>query len=104
MADTYKLAQELRDTLHHPDFRVHEQVIENARKELEAPVFLNEKEKELFTGETDRFGIYQLKDGEELHYHRFASLDLTGKVRSAGGKGKLRADLYSAASKRTDPG
>ena len=79
MADTYKLAQELRDTLHHPDFRVHEQVIENARKELEAPVFLNEKEKELFTGETDRFGIYQLKDGEELHYHRFASLDLLEK-------------------------
>ncbi len=45
MEDTYKLAQELRDTLHHPDFRVHEQVIENARKELEAPVFLNEKKK-----------------------------------------------------------
>ena len=48
MADTYKLAQELRDTLHHPDFRVHEQVIENARKELEAPVFLIEKEKEFW--------------------------------------------------------
>ena len=45
MEDTYKLAQELRDTLHHPDFRVHEQVIENARKELEAPVFLNEKKR-----------------------------------------------------------
>lgn len=83
MEDTYRLAQELRDTLHHPDFRFHEQVVEKARMELEQPVepsgFLNEEEKKLFIGEADRFGIYQLKDGEELHYHRFINLDLLEK-------------------------
>jgi len=29
----------------------------------------------LLNGEQDSFGIYQLKSGEELHYHRFESLD-----------------------------
>lgn len=82
MEAVYRLAQELRDTLHEPDFRIHEQVIEKARKEMEKteePVFSSEAEKELFTGEADRFGIYQLKAGEELHYHRFINLDMLEK-------------------------
>lgn len=82
MEAIYRLAQELRDTLHEPDFRIHEQVIEKARKEMEQPeepVFSSEAEKELFTGEADRFGIYQLKEGEELHYHRFINLDMLEK-------------------------
>lgn len=29
----------------------------------------------LLYGEQDRFGIYQLKEGEELHYHRFEGLE-----------------------------
>ena len=82
MEAVYRLAQELRDTLHEPDFRVHEQVIEKAWKEIEQPeelTFSSEAEKELFTGETDRFGIYQLKEGEELRYHRFTNLALLEK-------------------------
>lgn len=39
------------------------------------PEVENELERELLYGETDRFGIYQLKDGDDLHYHRFESLD-----------------------------
>ena len=83
MEHTYRLARELRDTLYEPDSRLHEQVVENARKEMEfadmAAVFQNEEEKELLTGEADRFGIYQLKEGEELHYHRFVNLDMLEK-------------------------
>lgn len=83
MEHTYRLARELRDTLHETDSRFHERVVENARKEIESadrePVFQNEEEKELLTGETDQFGIYQLKEGEELHYHRFVNLDMLEK-------------------------
>ncbi|MCF2681988.1 DUF3849 domain-containing protein [Faecalicatena contorta] len=39
------------------------------------PEVENELERELLYGETDRFGIYQLKDGDDLHYHRFERLD-----------------------------
>lgn len=56
MADTYKLAQELRDTLHHPDFRVHEQVIENARKAMS----------EILEDEN-----LDYEDGEVLNYESF---------------------------------
>lgn len=82
MEAVYRLAKELRDTLHEPDFRVHEQVIEKAWKEIKQPeelTFSSEAEKELFTGGTDRFGIYQLKEGEELRYHHFTNLDLLEK-------------------------
>ena len=34
-----------------------------------------EMENELFSAGRDMFGIYQLRDGEDLHYHRFESLD-----------------------------
>lgn len=34
-----------------------------------------EMENELFSAGRDLFGIYQLRDGENLHYHRFESLD-----------------------------
>ena len=34
-----------------------------------------EMENELFSVGRDMFGIYQLRDGEDLHYHRFESLD-----------------------------
>lgn len=34
-----------------------------------------EMENELFSAGRDMFGIYQLRDGENLHYHRFESLD-----------------------------
>ena len=33
------------------------------------------KESELIHGNADTYGIYQLRSGEELHYHRFASLE-----------------------------
>lgn len=33
------------------------------------------KESDLINGASDAFGIYQLKDGGELRYHRFASLE-----------------------------
>nr|WP_312577765.1 YodL domain-containing protein [Sedimentibacter sp.] len=33
------------------------------------------KESDLLYGDGDRFGIYQLKGGEELHFHRFTSLE-----------------------------
>ena len=33
------------------------------------------KESELIHGSTDAFAIYQLRSGDELHYHRFASLE-----------------------------
>ena len=36
---------------------------------------LAEMENELFSAGRDMFGIYQLRDGEDLHYHRFESLD-----------------------------
>ena len=34
-----------------------------------------EMENELFSAGRDMFGIYQLRDGENLHYHRFESLN-----------------------------
>lgn len=34
-----------------------------------------EMESELYSAGRDMFGIYQLRDGEDLHYHRFESLD-----------------------------
>ncbi len=40
----------------------------------------NEQERALLYGETDRFGIYQLKDGDDLHYHRFERLDNLQKI------------------------
>lgn len=39
------------------------------------PGIENEQERELLYGETDRFGIYQLRDGENLYYHRFMDMD-----------------------------
>lgn len=76
MKDTYLLAQELRDSLQEPDLRVHNEVIAKARAEMEGVQGIeNEQERELLYGETDRFGIYQLKDGEDLHYHRFMDMD-----------------------------
>ncbi|MFQ9716193.1 MAG: DUF3849 domain-containing protein [Blautia sp.] len=99
MEHTYRLARELRDTLHEPDSRLHEQVIENARKEMESAdmeaVFQNEEEKELLTGEADRFGIYQLKEGEELHYHRFVNLDMLEKSGLQVEKGNYKL-IYTA--------
>lgn len=91
--DTYLLAQELRDSLQEPDLRIHNEIIAKARAELEGlpiekavwdelnkeeksmPEIENEQERELLYGETDQFGIYQLKDGDDLHYHRFERLD-----------------------------
>lgn len=89
---TYSLAQGLRDSLEKPDVR--DEIMEKARAELAGvpdqdtsvtqsdeygyqtiPEAENEQERELLYGEADQFGIYQLKDGEDLHYHRFERLD-----------------------------
>lgn len=57
----FAFARALRDIW---DIQNRSQIIENAKKEIE-----------LYTGSENRFGIYQLKSGEALHYHRFEPLD-----------------------------
>lgn len=57
----FALARALRDI---KDIQNRSRIIETAKNEIE-----------LYTGQENRFGIYQIKSGEELHYHRFEPLD-----------------------------
>lgn len=45
------------------------------KPELETVQKERTEEEILLRGEENRFGIYQLKEGEELHYHRFEGLE-----------------------------
>ena len=59
-----------------------------------------EMENELFSAGRDMFGIYQLRDGEDLHYHRFENTEvwvvLTGsEPKSSLDTTNLRASVFS---------
>lgn len=54
---------------------VDERIADLEQQRNEITLILTDEEEKLLSGKENCFGIYQLKKGEELHYHRFEGLE-----------------------------